>query len=87
MLRQQSFLKKIEVCDDGWQDGQMGHEHMMPAHSNLSHCVDDSLRFRSRADLPIHSADGLALNQLLRLGVMASGNGSNFEAIQDVDLG
>ena len=54
----------------------------MPAHSNLSHCVDDSLD------------SGLALispliqkwphfEPRLRLGVMASGNGSNFEAIQD----
>lgn len=53
----------------------------MPAPLNLSHCVADSLD------------SGLALNSpsiqewptfqpALRLGVMASGNGSNFEAIQ-----
>jgi phosphoribosylglycinamide formyltransferase-1 len=59
----------------------MGHEHMMPAHSNLSHCGDDSLD----SDFELISpsiGQWPHFEPALRLGVMASGNGSNFEGIQ-----
>ncbi len=82
ILCQQSFLKKLEVRDDGWQDGQMGHEHMMPAHPNLSHCVDDSLDSGFELISPLID-QWPRFEPALRLGVMSSGNGSNFEAIQD----
>ncbi len=82
VLRQQSFLKKLEVCNDGWQDGQMGHEQMMPSHLNLSHCADDALD--SGLELISPSIQQWPHFQpALQLGVMASGNGSNFEAIQE----
>ena len=54
----------------------------MPADSNLSHCGVDSLD--SGAELISPSIQSWPLFATpLRLGVMASGNGSNFEAIQD----
>ena len=52
----------------------------MPAHSNLSHCVDGLLD----SDLEMISPSIQQwphFEPALRLGVMASGNGSNFEAI------
>ena len=57
----------------------------MPAPSNLSHCVDDSLD----SDPALISPPILEwprFQPALRLGVMASGNGSNFEAIQNAIL-
>ena len=59
----------------------MGHEHMKPAHSNLSHFGDDSLD--SDFELLSPSIEQWPrFEPALRLGVMASGNGSNFEGIQ-----
>ena len=54
----------------------------MPAHSNLSHCVDDSLDSGLALISPLIQT-WPQFEPRLRLGVMASGNGSNFEAIQD----
>jgi phosphoribosylglycinamide formyltransferase-1 len=60
----------------------MGHEHMMPADLNLSHCAADSLD--SGLELISPSIQQWPhFEPALRLGVMASGEGSNFEAIQD----
>ena len=53
----------------------------MPAHSNLSHCGDDS----PDSDVELISppiGQWPHFEPALRLGVMASGNGSNFEGIQ-----
>ena len=53
----------------------------MPAHSNLSHCGDDS----PDSDFELISppiGKWPHFEPALRLGVMASGNGSNFEEIQ-----
>ena len=54
----------------------------MPARTNLSHCVDDSLDSGLELISPLIQ-HWPHFESPLRLGVMASGNGSNFEAIQD----
>ena len=54
----------------------------MPAHSNLSHCVEDSLDSGLELISPAIQR-WPNFEPALRLGVMASGNGSNFEAIQE----
>ncbi len=54
----------------------------MPARTNLSHCVDDSLDSGLELISPLIQ-HWPHFEPPLRLGVMASGNGSNFEAIQD----
>ena len=70
----QAGRQHVGVVQHGGQDGEMGHGPM-PAFPDPSHpdcCVQWPL------PQPATSVNG---HQLLRLAVMASGNGSNFEAL------
>jgi len=65
--------KHILISEDGWQDGEMGHgptpDPSNPSEPNLS------IQWPLPPDRPPAEA------RPLRLGVMASGEGSNFEAL------
>ncbi len=65
--------KHILITEDGWQDGEMGHgptpDPPNPSEPNLS------IQWPLPPDRPPAGA------RPLRLGVMASGEGSNFEAL------
>ena len=67
--------KKGFVVENGWQDGEMGHGQAstFPDPSEMSRAVQWPLP-------PVHPPQR---RQPLRLGVMASGEGSNFEAVVD----
>lgn len=66
-------VEKVELAQDRWQDGQMGHE-AMPALSDPSD-QQPSIQWPKPRSGPIQRS------RTLRLAVMASGNGSNFEAL------
>jgi phosphoribosylglycinamide formyltransferase-1 len=68
-----SGIEKVELAQNRWQDGEMGHE-AMPAFSDPS----DQKPFIQWPQAPL---PGLAAARPLRLAVMASGNGSNFQAL------
>ena len=69
----QSVIKEVELTQDRWQDGEMGHE-AMPALSDPSD-QKPSIQWPRPPVVEVHGPAAL------RLAVMASGNGSNFEAL------
>ena len=75
----ESDLKQIEIGHQCGQDGQMGHVTGMPAQSDLSQMDDECF---STLIVP---AIGTwpRFDSPLRLGVMASGTGTNFEALHN----
>lgn len=70
---QESCFQKIKLAQDRWQDGEMGHE-AMPALSDPS----DHHPSIQWPPSPLQRPGGPAP---LRLAVMASGQGSNFQAL------
>ena len=75
--RELQILKRLNqhilIAEDGWQDGEMGHGPT-PDPSNPSE-PNQSIQWPLPPDRPPAEA------RPLRLGVMASGAGSNFEAL------
>jgi phosphoribosylglycinamide formyltransferase-1 len=68
----QAGREPLGITQNGWQDGEVGHG-AMPAFSDPSD-QESSVQW----PLP---PDGQPAHPPLRLGVMASGSGSNFEAL------
>ena len=78
-LALESNLKQIEIDHQCGQDGQMGHVTGMPAQSDPSQM--DSGRYSALVVPAI--GPWPRFDPPLQLGVMASGNGTNFEALHN----
>jgi phosphoribosylglycinamide formyltransferase 1 len=69
----QGLGQNADIAQDGWQDGEMGH--------GPSSGFCDPSDVAGAVQWPLSPAVARGDRRILRLGVMASGSGSNFEAL------
>ena len=75
----QGRSQQVEIVDQSGQDGEMGHEIQMPACSDTSQILE-----RDPLELIVPTIGAWPqFSPPLRIGVMASGSGSNLEALYE----